>query len=53
MFLNIECEMSEKNIPTPSLYNFFIFNPSLCKKEGQENEKILFYHCNEVITCLI
>ena len=38
-----------EKVPVPWLENFIIFNPTLCVKEGQEQEKILFYYCkNEV-----
>ncbi|XP_072916267.1 vacuolar fusion protein CCZ1 homolog isoform X1 [Hemitrygon akajei] len=37
----------EKQIP-PSLLSFFIYNPKLGPKEGEEEKKILFYHPNDV-----
>ncbi|XP_066939056.1 vacuolar fusion protein CCZ1 homolog isoform X2 [Macrobrachium rosenbergii] len=36
--------MSEENISEPKLLNLFIFNATYGQKEGQEHEKILFYH---------
>lgn len=32
----------------PTLLSFFIYNPKLGPKEGEEEKKILFYHPNEV-----
>ncbi|XP_007891760.1 vacuolar fusion protein CCZ1 homolog isoform X2 [Callorhinchus milii] len=37
----------EKQFP-PSLQNFFIYNPKLGPREGEEEKKILFYHPTEV-----
>lgn len=36
-----------EKVPVPWLQNFIIFNPTLCIKEGQEEEKILFYYCKD------
>ncbi|KAJ8413698.1 hypothetical protein AAFF_G00082050 [Aldrovandia affinis] len=33
---------------TPSLLNFFIYNPKFGPREGEEEKKILFYHPSEV-----
>lgn len=43
--------MEERTVPW--LSNFIIFNPTLCIKEGQEEEKILFYHSNEKVVFLV
>lgn len=32
----------------PALLSFFIYNPKLGPREGEEEKKILFYHPNEV-----
>ncbi|XP_054416157.1 vacuolar fusion protein CCZ1 homolog isoform X4 [Pongo abelii] len=37
----------EKQFP-PSLLSFFIYNPGFGPREGEEENKILFYHPNEV-----
>uniref|UniRef100_A0A2K5KPY5 CCZ1/INTU/HSP4 first Longin domain-containing protein n=1 Tax=Cercocebus atys TaxID=9531 RepID=A0A2K5KPY5_CERAT len=37
----------EKQFP-PVLLSFFIYNPRFGPREGEEENKILFYHPNEV-----
>uniref|UniRef100_A0A8C2ZBE3 CCZ1 homolog, vacuolar protein trafficking and biogenesis associated n=1 Tax=Cyclopterus lumpus TaxID=8103 RepID=A0A8C2ZBE3_CYCLU len=39
--------MQEKQY-TPSLLNFFVYNPTFGQKEGEEEKKILFYHPSDV-----
>uniref|UniRef100_A0A8C9UBM7 CCZ1 homolog, vacuolar protein trafficking and biogenesis associated n=1 Tax=Scleropages formosus TaxID=113540 RepID=A0A8C9UBM7_SCLFO len=39
--------MQEKQY-TPSLLNFFIYNPKFGPREGEEEKKILFYHPSDV-----
>ncbi|KAL5264627.1 hypothetical protein ACHWQZ_G005642 [Mnemiopsis leidyi] len=36
-----------EKVPVPWLQNFIVFNTTLCKKEGQEQEKILFYYSKD------
>ena len=37
-------------VPVPWLHNYIIFNPTLCVKEGQEEEKILFYYAQDDVS---
>ena len=38
-----------EKVPVPWLQNFIVFNTTLCKKEGQEQEKILFYYSKDEV----
>ena len=42
--------MSEKGDLVPYLNNLIIFNPTLCVKEGQEGDKILFYYAADPVS---